>query len=63
MLILLYHFSILEAEKQEKINYALGEASAYLSKAEARAKSLEMIGGALATETGRNAGSLIIAEQ
>jgi regulator of protease activity HflC (stomatin/prohibitin superfamily) len=41
----------------------VGEAQALLNKAEARAKSIEMIGKTLGKETGKNAGSLIIAEQ
>lgn len=52
-----------EAEKQEKINYAQGEAQAMLVKAEARAKSIDMIGKTLSAEGGKNAGSLIVAEQ
>jgi len=52
-----------EAEKQEKINFAIGEAQALLNKAEARAKSIEMIGKSLGKETGKNASSLIVAEQ
>jgi len=52
-----------EAEKQEKINYALGEAQAVIAKSEARAKSIEMIGKTLAKDAGKNAGSLIVAEQ
>jgi len=52
-----------EAEKQETINFAVGEAQALLNKAEARAKSIEMIGKSLGKETGKNASSLIVAEQ
>lgn len=48
---------------QEKINYAKGEAEALLTKAEARAKSIEKIGRALSKESGHDAGSLIVAEQ
>ena len=54
---------ILEAEKQEKINYAQGEAQAMLVKADARATSIDVIGKTLSTEAGKNAGSLIVAEQ
>ena len=54
---------ISEAEKQETINFAAGEAQALLTKAEARAKSIDMIGKTLGKETGKNAGSLIVAEQ
>jgi len=52
-----------EAEKQEKINYALGEAQAVLAKSEARAKSIDMIGKTLSGDNGKNASSLIVAEQ
>ena len=52
-----------EAEKQEKINYAVGEATALMRKAEARAKSIQVIGSALGQERGQDAGSLIVAEQ
>jgi hypothetical protein len=45
---------------QEKINYAKGEAEALLTKAKARAKSIEEIGKALSKETGSDAGSLIV---
>jgi regulator of protease activity HflC (stomatin/prohibitin superfamily) len=48
---------------QEKINYAKGEAEALLTKAEARAKSIEKIAKSLAKESGPDAGSLIVAEQ
>lgn len=54
---------MVEAEKQEKINFAIGEAQALLNKAEARAKSIDLIGKALGKESGKNASSLIIAEQ
>ena len=37
-----------EAEKQEQINKASGEAQAMLAVAEARAKGLKVVGGALA---------------
>jgi len=52
-----------EAEKQETINKAVGDASAVLAKAEARARSLEMVAKALRRESGGNAASLIVAEQ
>ena len=55
--------SFTEAEKQEKINYAIGEASALLKNAEARAESIELIGKALSSGGGQNAGSLIVAEK
>jgi len=48
---------------QEKINYAKGEAEALLTKAEARAKSIEKIAKALAKDSGPDAGALIVAEQ
>jgi len=56
-------FCFAEAEMQEKINYAKGEAEALLTKALARAKSVEAIGKSLESSSGKNAGSLIVAEQ
>lgn len=52
-----------EAERQEQINKASGEAAAVLAVAEARAKSLEMIGKSLSLKNGKHAASLNIAEQ
>lgn len=52
-----------EAERQEQINKASGEAAAVLAVAEARAKSLEIIGKSLGLKDGKNAASLNIAEQ
>ncbi|GFQ94197.1 stomatin-like protein 2, mitochondrial [Trichonephila clavata] len=52
-----------EAEKTEQINRAQGEASAILAKADARARSLEVIADSLLQKRGSNAASLLIAEQ
>lgn len=52
-----------EAEMQEKINFAKGESDALVLKAKARAESLERLGKALTKESGKDAGSLIVAEQ
>lgn len=48
---------------QEKINFAKGESDGLVLKAKARAESLERIGKALLKESGKNAGSLVVAEQ
>lgn len=52
-----------EADRQEQINKAIGEASAIKAVAEARAKGLELVAGALLSEKGSNAAALTIAEQ
>ncbi|GFT10181.1 stomatin-like protein 2, mitochondrial [Nephila pilipes] len=52
-----------EAEKTEQINRAQGEASAILAKADARARSLQVIADSLLQKRGSNAASLLIAEQ
>ncbi|KFM68716.1 Stomatin-like protein 2, partial [Stegodyphus mimosarum] len=52
-----------EAEKTEQINKAQGEASAILAKADARAKSLEVVAESLLRKKGNNAASLLVAEQ
>ncbi|XP_054707340.1 stomatin-like protein 2, mitochondrial [Uloborus diversus] len=52
-----------EAEKTEQINSAQGEASAILAKANARAKSLEVVAHSLLQKKGSGAASLLIAEQ
>lgn len=62
------HFILLirlwsEAEMQEKINFAKGESDGVILKAKARAESLERIGKSLSKETGKDAGSLVVAEQ
>lgn len=54
---------ILEAEKQEQINKASGEAAAMLAVAEARAKGLQLVARSLGIQDGKNAASLSIAEQ
>lgn len=55
--------NILEAEQQEQINKANGEAAALLAVAEARAGSLRFVASALRENYGGNAASLSIAEQ
>ncbi|XP_035224734.1 stomatin-like protein 2, mitochondrial [Stegodyphus dumicola] len=52
-----------EAEKTEQINKAQGEASAILAKADARAKSLQVVAESLLRKKGNNAASLLVAEQ
>lgn len=52
-----------EAEKTEQINKAQGEATAIMAKAEARAKSLEIVANSLLRKKGNNAASLLVAEQ
>jgi len=52
-----------ESEKVEKINQAQGEAEAILAKAQAKAKAIEMVGNALASQQGSSAASLQVAEQ
>ncbi|UYV68276.1 STOML2 [Cordylochernes scorpioides] len=52
-----------EAVKTEQINQALGEAQALVATAEARAKSISLVGSSLVTQSGGNAASLVIAEQ
>ncbi|GBP13907.1 Stomatin-like protein 2, mitochondrial [Eumeta japonica] len=48
---------------QEQINKASGEANAMLAVADARARGLTMVANSLATEDGRYAASLTLAEQ
>lgn len=48
---------------QEKINFAKGESDAVILKAKARAESLERIGKSLSKDYGKDAGSLVVAEQ
>lgn len=48
---------------QEKINFAKGESDALVLKAKARAESLERIGKSLSKDSGKDAGSLVVAEQ
>lgn len=52
-----------EAEKTEQINKAQGEASAILAKADARARSLEVVAASLRLQHGNSAASLLVAEQ
>nr|CAH7730585.1 unnamed protein product [Callosobruchus chinensis] len=52
-----------EAERQEQINKAAGEAAAILALAEARSNGLKLVACALKEERGPNAASLSIAEQ
>jgi regulator of protease activity HflC (stomatin/prohibitin superfamily) len=52
-----------EAEMQEKINFAKGDSDALILKAKARAESLDRIGKSLSKSTGKDAGSLVVAEQ
>lgn len=52
-----------EAERQERINQATGEAAAMLAVAEARAKGLTLVAGALTNQDGKNAASLTVAEK
>jgi regulator of protease activity HflC (stomatin/prohibitin superfamily) len=52
-----------EAEKQEQINRATGEAVGILALAEARAKGLDKVALALASEDGGKAASLAVAER
>uniref|UniRef100_T1IWT4 Band 7 domain-containing protein n=1 Tax=Strigamia maritima TaxID=126957 RepID=T1IWT4_STRMM len=52
-----------EALKTEEINKAQGEASAILTKAQARAEALQLIATSLSEHNGPNAASLNVAEQ
>lgn len=52
-----------EAERQEQINKASGEAAAMLAVAEARAQGLKIVSGSLTLRDGKNAAALSIAEQ
>lgn len=58
-IILLY----IEAAKQEEINKATGTATALVAIAEARAKSLKLVAGALNLTDAKNAAAYSIAEQ
>jgi len=51
-----------EGEKQEIINQAIGEAEGLIARAEARAKSLQLLSEALENKNGMNAASLNVAE-
>lgn len=53
----------LEAEKQEQINKANGEAEAMLAVATARARGLEIVAASLGAKQGQSAAALTIAEQ
>ncbi|XP_024939723.1 stomatin-like protein 2, mitochondrial [Cephus cinctus] len=52
-----------EAQRQEQINKASGEAAGLLAIAEARAQSLKIVASSLASEDGKNAAALSVAEQ
>ncbi|CAG2057940.1 unnamed protein product [Timema podura] len=53
----------MEAEKQEQINKASGEAQAMLAVADARAQGLQLVAKSLISQDGRNAATLNVAEQ
>ena len=53
----------LEAEKQELINEALGQAEAVVAAGKARAQSIELVSQALCGENGQNAAALAVAEK
>lgn len=55
--------NISEAERQEQINKASGEAAGILAVAEARAKGLKMVASSLTIKDGKNAASFSVAEQ
>ena len=52
-----------EAEKQELINEALGQAEAVVAAGKARAQSIELVSQALCGENGQNAAALAVAEK
>lgn len=52
-----------EAERQENINKANGEAAAMLAIADARARGLHVLAKSLITQDGKDAASLVLAEQ
>ncbi|XP_012228957.1 stomatin-like protein stl-1 [Linepithema humile] len=52
-----------EAARQEQINQAAGEAAAVVAVAEARAKGLQVVAGALSITDAKNAAALSVAEQ
>lgn len=52
-----------EAERQEQINKATGEAAAVVAVAEARAKGLQVVANALGVADAKNAAALSVAEQ
>jgi hypothetical protein len=53
----------LEAEKQELINEAIGQAEAVVAAGKARAQSIELVSAALCNENGQNAAALAVAEK
>ena len=53
----------LEAEKQELINEAQGQAEAVVAAGKARAQSIELVSKALCGENGQNAAALAVAEK
>lgn len=57
------YYIIKEAARQEQINKATGEATALISVAEARAKSLQLVANSLSLKDAKNAAALSIAEQ
>ena len=54
---------LLEAEKQQLINEALGQAEAVIAAGRARAQSIELVSKALTGENGQNAAALAVAEK
>ena len=58
-----FRFYFPEAQKQEQINQADGEAAAILAVAQSRAKGLEIVANSLGFKDGKDAAALIIAEQ
>ena len=52
-----------EAEKQQLINEALGQAEAVIAAGRARAQSIELVSKALTGENGQNAAALAVAEK
>lgn len=62
----IFYFSIhviSEAEKQELINEAEGQAEAVIAAGRARAQSIELVSKALGEENGQNAAALAVAEK
>ena len=63
-MVFIYVFCIiLEAEKQQLINEAVGAAEAVVAAGKARAESIEMVSKALGQTNGSNAASLAVAEK
>ena len=57
------YYLILEAEKQELINEAQGQAEAVVAAGKARAQSIELVAKSLSGENGQNAAALAVAEK